>query len=145
MCCDFALKLRLLVARILLVWQQPLGHFPTQRAFHDLWHIFGEPCFEQRPEQVRDRVFHRPIAADDRAGLGIERGPGWFTVLPSDGSVLRPTGDNRLTLTACHPKYSAKQRIIVQAKLVAEPVWVKKPEPAAAAAAPAPPPPPAKT
>ena len=52
---------------------------------------------------------------------GIERGKGWFTVKPNDSSVLAPTGDNRLTLTACHPKYSAAQRIIVQAKLVAEP------------------------
>jgi sortase A len=54
-------------------------------------------------------------------GIGIERGKGWFTVRPSDSSVLAPTGDNRLTLTACHPKYSAAERIIVQAKLVAEP------------------------
>ncbi|HQF92558.1 MAG TPA: sortase, partial [Microthrixaceae bacterium] len=48
-------------------------------------------------------------------------GPGWFAVKPNDVSVLAPTDDNRLTLTACHPKYSAKLRIIVQAKLVAEP------------------------
>ncbi len=52
---------------------------------------------------------------------GIERGKGWYTVAPNDGSVLEPTGDNRLTLTACHPKYSAKERIVVQAKLTVEP------------------------
>ncbi len=41
----------------------------------------------------------------------------WFTVRPSQVEVLANKGDNRLTLTACHPKYSAKERIIVQAVL----------------------------
>jgi hypothetical protein len=40
---------------------------------------------------------------------------------------LDPTPDNRLTLTSCNPKYSARQRIVVVARLVG-------------AAAPAPPP-----
>ena len=43
-------------------------------------------------------------------------------VSPSDVSVLEDRGDNRLTLTACHPKFSAKQRIIVFAVLVGNPV-----------------------
>ncbi|MFN8051895.1 MAG: class E sortase [Acidimicrobiales bacterium] len=60
--------------------------------------------------------------ANRRSGKsGGTWGPGWFAVNPNDVSVLAPTDDNRLTLTACHPKYSAKLRIIVQAKLVAEP------------------------
>ena len=41
-------------------------------------------------------------------GLGIERGEGWYTVRPDDVSVLRDFEDDRITLTACHPKYSAK-------------------------------------
>lgn len=41
----------------------------------------------------------------------------WYVVDPSDVSVLEDKGDNRITLTACHPKYSAKQRIIVNAVL----------------------------
>jgi sortase A len=48
-------------------------------------------------------------------------GKGWFAVNPNDTTVLEQTGENLLTLTACHPKYSAKLRIIVVAKLVAEP------------------------
>jgi sortase A len=36
---------------------------------------------------------------------------------PSDVSVLQDTGDNRLTLTACHPEYSAAERIVVIAAL----------------------------
>jgi sortase A len=39
-------------------------------------------------------------------------------VSPSQVEVLNNQGDNRLTLTACHPKYSASQRIIVSALLV---------------------------
>ena len=38
-------------------------------------------------------------------------------VSPSQVEVLEDKGDNRLTLTACHPKYSARQRIVVVAKL----------------------------
>ena len=52
---------------------------------------------------------------------GIERGDGWYSVKPTQTEVLAPSEDNRLTLTACHPKRSAKQRIIVTATLTAEP------------------------
>lgn len=45
----------------------------------------------------------------------------WYVVDPSDVSVLDDKGDNRITLTACHPKYSAKQRIIVNAVLGSPP------------------------
>ncbi len=38
-------------------------------------------------------------------------------VSPTQVDVLEDKGDNRLTLTACHPKYSARQRIIVVAEL----------------------------
>jgi len=51
---------------------------------------------------------------------GVERG--YFIVSPSDTWVLgQESGENLLTLTACHPKYSARERIIVQAELVGEP------------------------
>ena len=50
-------------------------------------------------------------------------------VSPSQVEVLNDYGDDRLTLTACHPKYSASQRIVVVAALVG---------PAAPAATPAP-------
>jgi sortase A len=38
-------------------------------------------------------------------------------VRPTEVSVLDPTADNRLTLTTCHPKYSAALRLIVVASL----------------------------
>jgi len=45
----------------------------------------------------------------------------WYVVAPSQVEVLADMGDNRITLTACHPEYSAKQRIIVHATLKTEP------------------------
>jgi sortase A len=45
-----------------------------------------------------------------------------FIVTPSDTSVVAPTPTPTLTLTTCHPKGSAKQRLIVQAELVGEAV-----------------------
>jgi sortase A len=38
-------------------------------------------------------------------------------VSPDQVEVLDDFGDNRLTLTACHPKYSARQRIVIVAAL----------------------------
>jgi len=40
-----------------------------------------------------------------------------LVVAPNQVEVLRDFGDARLTLTACHPKYSARQRIVVVAAL----------------------------
>ena len=42
-------------------------------------------------------------------------------VKPSDVHVLDDKGDNRLTLTACHPKYSAKERIIISGVMKGSP------------------------
>ncbi len=46
---------------------------------------------------------------------------GHLIVSPRDTWVLDDFGDNRLTLTACNPKFSARQRIIVAARLVVPP------------------------
>ncbi|MFQ5558124.1 MAG: class E sortase [Acidimicrobiales bacterium] len=59
---------------------------------------------------------------------------GHVIVDPADTWVLGDFGDDRLTLTACNPKYSARERIIVAAELVSEPVALP-PELAAASAA----------
>ncbi|MEA3216359.1 MAG: sortase, partial [Acidimicrobiia bacterium] len=42
-------------------------------------------------------------------------------VSPTQVEVLRDFGDSRLTLTSCHPKLSAAQRMVVTAKLVSAP------------------------
>jgi sortase A len=41
-------------------------------------------------------------------------------VSPDQVEVLGDFGDDRLTLTACHPKYSARQRIVIVAALVGD-------------------------
>ena len=50
-------------------------------------------------------------------------------VRPDQNEVLDNTSDNRLTLTTCNPRYSARQRLIVTAALVGAPA---APSPAAA-------------
>ena len=47
---------------------------------------------------------------------------GHIIVPPQATWVLGDFGDNRITLTACHPKFSAALRIIVAAELVSAPV-----------------------
>ena len=42
-----------------------------------------------------------------------------FVVAPTDMGVIDPTGERSLTLTTCHPKGSAAQRLIIRA------TWVK--------------------
>ncbi|HLJ08864.1 MAG TPA: class E sortase [Acidimicrobiia bacterium] len=48
------------------------------------------------------------------------------TVDPSDVDVLQPTTVPTLTLTTCNPRYSASQRLVVQATLVTPPAPVPK-------------------
>jgi sortase A len=44
-----------------------------------------------------------------------------LVVSPSDVSVAGPTSANQLTLTTCNPRYSAAQRLVVQAVLTGAP------------------------
>jgi sortase A len=67
------------------------------------------------------RFEYRVIGADRTVPDG-DPASGHFIVKPTDVWVLDDFGDHRLTLTACHPKYSARERIIVAAELVEEPV-----------------------
>jgi sortase A len=46
---------------------------------------------------------------------------GHFIVSPNDLSILNQNFGNRLTLMACHPKFSAAQRIVVTATLTSNP------------------------
>jgi len=42
-------------------------------------------------------------------------------VKPNEVEVLADKGDNRLTLTACHPKYSLRERIVISGVLKGQP------------------------
>ena len=71
------------------------------------------------------RVMDPLTAYPDHADEVDELGEGHIIVRPSDTWVLGDFGDNRVTLTACHPKLSSRQRIIVAAELVGEPVLLE--------------------
>jgi len=58
-----------------------------------------------------------PQAPSDPGGPAL----GHRIVSPKAIEILDNKGDNRLTLMACHPKYSASERIVVEAKLVGNP------------------------
>jgi len=53
-------------------------------------------------------------------------------VRPSQGEALNPTFDNRLTLTTCHPRFSASRRLVVTATLQGPVVPSPPPAPDAA-------------
>lgn len=74
-------------------------------------------------------VFRYEVMPPQTAGA-IEVGAGYWTVRPDQAEVLDDYGDNRITLTACHPKYSAEQRIVVAGKLVDTPAPAPVEEPA---------------
>lgn len=50
-----------------------------------------------------------------------------FIVQPGDTWILDPSDENVLTLMACHPKYSAAQRIVVRGKLIGPPAAAMPP------------------
>ena len=65
-----------------------------------------------------DGIFRYEVLAQASPSGGTR---GYQIVRPSDVGVIADHGDDRLTLTACHPKYSARQRIVVSAVLIGEP------------------------
>ncbi len=123
------------------------GHYPTSPmpgqignaaiAGHRTTH--GAPFFNLDQVQPGDHIDVETLDGTFRYEVQAHTGPdgqtrGFFIVDPSDVSVISDQGDNRLTLTACHPKYSARQRIVVNALLIGEasPEPVVIAEPAAA-------------
>jgi sortase A len=91
------------------------GHRTTYGApFGDIDQL--RPGDEIRVQTVQGDFVYQVIVAEE-----ADPGVGHFIVTPDRVDVLDDMGDNRLTLTACHPRYSAAQRIIVQAELIGEP------------------------
>ncbi|MYH71669.1 MAG: sortase, partial [Acidimicrobiia bacterium] len=92
------------------------GHRTTYGApFGDIDEL--EPGNQIFVETIQGRFVYQVVAQGD--------GHGHIIVAPSAVEVLDQDFreyPNRLTLTACHPKGSARQRIIVVAELVGEPV-----------------------
>lgn len=75
-----------------------------------------------RNEELRagDEIF-----VDTPAGTTTYKVTGRRVISPSDTraitEITTPGGPNRLVLTTCHPKFSARQRLLVEADMVAGP------------------------
>lgn len=92
------------------------GHRSTYgEPFRDL-HLL-EPGDLIKVTTFQGESFYQVMAQTNEDGDEV----GHFIVDPSQTEVLDDFGDNRLTLTACHPYRSARQRIIVTAQLVSAP------------------------
>ncbi len=92
------------------------GHRTTYGApFHDLDQLL--PGDEIVVDTLQGRFTYVVEAHETDDGSSV----GHFIVHPSETWVLDDKGDSRLTLTACHPKRSAAQRIIVTAVLDSAP------------------------
>jgi sortase A len=82
-----------------------------------VYRVLGQPA-GQNPEKVQERVAARP----DGSAIML---PGREIVDPSAGRVLLPVPDNAgvtptsrlMTMTTCHPKFTASHRMIVYSKL----------------------------
>ena len=78
---------------------------------------YGRPFHHLDKMAVGDEIIlETPVGS---CTYRVARAP--FVVAPTDIGVVAPTEVPTLTLTTCHPKGSARQRLIVQATLVGAP------------------------
>lgn len=100
------------------------GHFPSSplpgqagnAAIAGHRTTYGQPFHNVDKLEAGDEIKTSTVL-----GPATYRVTGVTIVDPEQSEVLDDKGDNRLTLVACHPKYSARERIIVTAELVDEP------------------------
>ena len=77
---------------------------------------YGAPFFRVDELEVGDEILVTTLQGSFKYIVS-----GQSIVAPSEVSVIDDFGDNRLTLTSCHPKYTARERIIITAMLEEEP------------------------
>ena len=76
---------------------------------------YGQPFHNVDKLEAGDQILTETVQGEfvyEVTGLEIVR--------PDEVRILEDQGDNRMTLIACHPKYSLKERIIVHAVLKGE-------------------------
>jgi sortase A len=78
---------------------------------------YGQPFHNIDKVQVGDEIIVETVQ-----GEFIYEATETIIVRPSQVEILEDQGDNRITLIACHPKYSAAQRIILIGELKGEAV-----------------------
>ena len=76
---------------------------------------YGQPFHNIDKVKVGDQIIFETLQ-----GTFVYRATETIIVKPSQVEILEDKGDNRITLIACHPKYSAKERIIVIGELEGE-------------------------
>ena len=77
---------------------------------------YGKPFANLDHLKPGDEIFlETPVG---RYTYKVSRDP--FVVTPTDFSVIAQTPGKTLTLTTCHPKGSARQRLVVKAELVSQ-------------------------
>ena len=93
------------------------GHRTTYAApFHRLDEL--DPGDQITVDTVQGTFTYEVMPQESEVGEPPE---GHFVVRPDQVEILDDAGDNRLTLMACHPKYSAAQRNVVSARMVSNP------------------------
>jgi sortase A len=111
------------------------GHFPStslpgqpgNSAIAGHRTTFGAPFHRLDELDPGDEVLITTVQGEFRYEIIAQPGPtedevrGHYIVDPYAFEILDDKGDDRVTLMACHPKYSAAERIIVEAVLLDEP------------------------
>ena len=85
---------------------------------------YGAPFFELDRLVEGDEILVRTLQGEFR--YAVDR---ISVVRPDQVEVLDPTEEARLTLTTCNPRYSARERLIVSAVMLDEPVPAPEPVP----------------
>ena len=94
----------------------PLPGQPGNAAIAGHRTTYGQPFYRLNELEPGDEIL-----VTTRQGEFTYEVEGTQIVKPSQTEVLNPTDDDRLTLTTCHPRYSARQRLIVTATLQGKP------------------------
>ena len=77
---------------------------------------YGAPFHRIDELEVGDEILVTTLQGSFRYEVTAQQ-----IVRPTDVEVIEDQGEDRLTLTSCHPKYSARERIVVSAELVDDP------------------------
>jgi sortase A len=93
--------------------QTPMPGQPGNAAIAGHRTTYGAPFYSVDELQRDDKIF-----VTTAQGAFEYRVRETKVVRPNEVQVLDPTPDNRLTLTTCHPRFSARQRMIVVAELI---------------------------
>lgn len=104
------------------------GHYPTTPMPGEGGNVgiaghrttYGKPFWALDELERGDEIFVRT-----REGRFVYRVTRSLVVAPHQSEVLDPTSRPALTLTTCHPRFSAAQRLVVNGVLVQAPAGVK--------------------